>query len=72
MDLDDSGNKTSRLDLETLAEMDPVEIQPITQKTMKIQDRPAGVSPDQWLPAQTHLNVTAHPYTPTELMNLLQ
>ena len=27
---------------------------------------------DQWPPAQTHLHVTAWPYTPTELMDLVQ
>lgn len=54
--------------------MDPFEIQPvITQKTTtKIQDRPVGVPPDQWHPAQIHLHVTAHPYTAMELMDLVQ
>lgn len=73
MDLDDSENKTSRLDLEAPSEMGPFEIQRIiAQKTKKIQDRPAGVPPDQWPPVQTHLRATAKPYTPTELMDMVQ
>jgi len=57
--------------------MYPLEICPIiTQKTkqqqQKKQDRQVGVPPNQWPPAQTHLHVTAWPYTATELMDLVQ
>lgn len=38
----------------------------------KVRDRPAGVPPDQWPSAQTHLHVTACPYMASELMDLLQ
>ena len=65
--------KKSKLDLEFAISTDPLKICPvITQKTKKVQDRPAGVSPDQWPLAQTHLHVTARPYTATELMDLVQ
>lgn len=67
MDLDNSENKASRSDLEAPSDMDPFEICPIiTEKTKKIGDRPAGVPPDSWSPAQTHLHVTVHIYTATE------
>jgi len=73
MHLDDSENKTSRPDLKAPSGMDPFEIQPIiTQKTEKLQDSPAGVPPNQCPPAQTHLHVTSHPYTATELIDLVQ
>ena len=51
---------------------DSLELRPvITQKTKKVQDRPAGVPPDQWPPAKTHFHVTARSYTPTELMDMV-
>ncbi|XP_021238701.1 uncharacterized protein LOC110391220 [Numida meleagris] len=73
VDLGNPTGKISRSDLEAPLEVDPFEIRPVvTQKTKKIQDRPAGVPPDQWPPAQTHLHVTARPYTVSELMDLVQ
>lgn len=66
-------NKITKSDLEKPSETDSLEVRPvITQKTKKIQDRPAGVPPDQWPPAESVLHVTARPYTPTELMDLVQ
>ena len=70
MDLANPESKNSKLDLSVLLATDPLEI--ITQKMKKIQDRPVGVPPDQWPPAQTHSHVTACPYTATELMDLVQ
>lgn len=75
MDLVDPEDKAFKSELEAPSAVDPFEICPIiTQKTStkKIQDRPAGVSPDQWPPVQTHLHVTACPYTATKLMGLVQ
>ena len=64
MDLTEQGNKNSESYLEVPLAMDSLELRPIiTQKTKKIQDRPAGVPPDQWPPAQTHLHVTASTLT---------
>lgn len=72
-DFIDQENKKSKSDLECPILTDPLEVRPVvTQKTKKVQDRPAGVPPDQWPPAQTHLHVTARPYTATELMDLVQ
>ena len=69
----EQGNKNSKADLEAPLMTDSLELRPvITQKTKKVQDRPAGVPPDQWLPAQTLFHVTARPYTSTELMDLVQ
>jgi len=52
---------------------DSLELHPIiTQKTKKVQDRPPGVPPAQWAPVQAQFHVTAKPYTPTELMDLVQ
>ena len=52
---------------------DSLELLPVTtQKTKKVQDRPAGVPVDQWPPAQTHFHVTARPYMLTELMDMVQ
>ena len=69
----EQGNKNSKADLEAPLMTDSLELRPvITQKTKKVQDRPAGVPPDQWPPAQTHFHVTARPYTPTELMDMVQ
>ena len=65
--------KNSKSDLDALLATDPLEIHPITtQKTKKIQDRPVGVPPDQWPPAQTRSCVTALPYMATKLMDLVQ
>lgn len=73
MDLADPENKHSKLDLDALLAMDPLEIHPIiTQKMKKVQDRPAGVPPDRWPHTQIHLHVTASPYTAIELMDLVQ
>ena len=72
-DLVEQGNKNSKADLEAPLMTDSLELRPvITQKTKKVQDRPAGVPPDQWPPVQTHFHVTARPYTPTELMDMVQ
>lgn len=73
MDLDDSENKAFRSDLKAPSEMDPFEIHLIiTQKTKTVQDRLAGVPPNQWPPAKMHLHVTTCPYTATELMDLVK
>lgn len=67
MDLGNAEDKVLRMNLEAPPEMHLFQIQPvITQKTKKIQDRTAGVSPDQWPPAQTHLHVTDHLYMSSE------
>lgn len=67
MDLGNAKDKVLRMNLEAPPEMHLFQIQPvITQKTKKIQDRRAGVSPDQWPPAQTHLHVTDHLYMSSE------
>ena len=60
-DLVQEENRSSKSDLEAPVMADPLELRPIiTQKTKKkVQDRPAGVPPDQWPPAETHLHVTA-------------
>ena len=69
----EQGNKNSKSGLEVPLVTDSLELCPvITPKPKKIQDRPAGVPPDQWPPVQTHLRVTARPYTPTELMDMVQ
>jgi len=63
----DQENKKSKLDIESPILTDPLKVHPvITQKTKKVQDRPAGLPPDQWPPAQTHLYVTARPDKVTE------
>jgi len=73
MDLVDQENKNFKLNLKALLVTDPLEIHPIIiQKIGKIQDRLAGVPPDQWVPGQTHLHVTARPYRATDLMDLVQ
>ena len=65
-DLVQEENGSSKSDLEVPVMADPLQLRPIiTQKTKKVQDRPAGVPPDQWPPAETYLHVTARPYTPT-------
>lgn len=72
-DLVEQGNINSKSDLEAPPMTDSLELHPIiTQKTKKVQDRPPGVPPDQWPPVQAHFHVTAKPYTPTELMDLVQ
>jgi len=72
-DLVKQRNIKSKSYLEAPPTMDPLELHPIiTQKTKKVQDRPAGIRPDQWPPAQMHFHVTARPYTPMELMDLVQ
>jgi len=71
MDLADPENKHSKLDLDALLAMDPLEIHPIiTQKMKKVQDKPVGLPPDQWPP--THLHVTTCPYMVMELMDPVQ
>jgi len=65
--------KKSKLDLEFAISTDPLKICPvITQKTKKVQDRPAELLPDQWPPALTHFHATAQPYTAMELMGWVQ
>ena len=72
-DLVEQGNKNSKADLEAPLMTDSLELLPVTtQKTKKVQDRPAGVPPNQWPPPQTYFHVTARPYTPTELMDMVQ
>jgi len=53
-DLVEQGNKNSKADLEApLITKDSLEHHPvITQKTKKVQDKPARVPPDQWPPAK--------------------
>lgn len=73
MDIGNLKHKISRLDLKATPETGPFEIQPTgTQKTKKVQDRPAGVSPDQWPPAQAHLHMTACTHMASELVDLAQ
>lgn len=73
MDLGNAEDKVLRMNLEAPPEMHRFQIQPvITQKTKKIQDRSAGVSPDQWPLAQTHLHMTDHLYMSSEVMDLVQ
>lgn len=72
-ELDSENESTKKSDLEAPLELDPFEIRPVvTQKTKETQDRPAGLPPDQWPPAQSTLRVTARPYTAAELMDLVQ
>ena len=72
-ELPEQGKKNSKSNLEAPSEVDPLQLRPIiSQKTKKVQDRPAGVPPDQWPPAETRLHVTARPYTSSELMDLVQ
>ena len=56
-------NKTE-VQLEDLGTSDPLEIRAkVTQKTKKIQDRPAGLSPKVWPPAHVALHVMACQYS---------
>ena len=69
----EQGNKNSKSGLEVPLVTDSLELCPvITPKPKKIQDRPAGVPPDQWPPAHTHLHITAHLCTASELTDLVQ
>lgn len=69
----EQGNKNSKSGLEVPLVTDSLELCPvITPKPKTIQDRPAGVPPDQWPPAQIHLHVIACPYMAMELMDLVQ
>jgi len=55
-ELDSENESTKKSDLEAPLELDPFEIWPVvTQKTkQKMQDRPAGLPPDQWPLARAH------------------
>ena len=47
-------DKVTKADLEEPPKVDLLEVRPVvTQKTKKIQDRPTGVPPDQWPPAES-------------------
>ena len=50
-DLVEQGNKNSKADLEAPLKTHSLELCPVTsQKTKKVQDRPAEVLPNQWPP----------------------